>query len=132
MTASGPEGPERFDPPLDYPADVGLPPPVYPTSYHGLPNPGYYQPYPAYPPPKPPGYNGKAIAALITSLAGMVCCGLPSLVGMVLGIIAIRETKRTGQDGHAMAVAAVIVSALVMVGYFLYLLVTALMYSSDL
>ncbi len=65
------------------------------------------------------------------SLAGLVCCGLPSIVGLVLGIIAMRETKRTGQDGFALAVAAVAVSALVMIGSLLYLLVTLVLYSSN-
>ena len=132
MTTRGPEQPpDGFrPPPLDYPANVGLPPPVYPPPYPGYPNPGYYQPYPMYPPVKPPGTNGKALAALVTSVAGLVCCGLPSIVGLVLGIIAMRETKRTGQDGFALAVAAVAVSALVMIGYLLYLLVTLVLYSS--
>jgi len=132
MTTRGPEQPpDGFrPPPLDYPANVGLPPPVYPPPYPGQVNAGYYQPYPVYPPVKPPGTNGKALAALMISLAGLVCCGLPSIVGLVLGIIAMRETKRTGQDGFALAVAAVAVSALVMIGYLLYLLVTVVLYSS--
>ncbi len=133
MTTPGPEQPpDGFGPPpLDYPADVGLPPPVYPPPYPGHPNAGYYQPYPMYPPAKPPGTNGKALAALLTSLAGLVCCGLPSIVGLVLGIIAIRETKRTGQDGFGLAVAAVAISALVMIGSLLYLLVTFVLYSGN-
>ncbi|MGB2920192.1 MAG: DUF4190 domain-containing protein [Mycobacterium sp.] len=129
MTTSGPEEPGRGIGPLwDYPADAGLPPPLYPPPY-----PGYYQPYPTppgYPPAwplKPPGTNGKAVAALVTSLGGMVCCGLPAVVGLVLGIVAMRETKRTGQDGHALAVAAVVVSTVVLVGYFLYLSVAILL-----
>jgi len=132
MTTRGPEQPpDGFrPPPLDYPANVGLPPPVYPPPYPGQVNAGYYQPYPVYPPVKPPGTNGKALAALMISLAGLVCCGLPSIVGLVLGIIAIREAKRTGQDGFALAVAAVALSALVMIGYLLYLLVTLVLYSS--
>ncbi len=127
MTASGPEPPNGFEPePLEYPADVGLPPPVYPPPY-----PGYYQPHPAYPPPRPTGTNGKAIAALITSLAGLICCGLPSIVGLALGLVAMRETKRSGQDGYGLAVAAVVVSTLIMVGYALYILVSALLSSGN-
>lgn len=129
MTTSGPEEPGRgFGPLWEYPADAGLPPPLYPPPY-----PGYYQPYPTspgYPPAwplKPPGTNGKAVAALVTSLGGMICCGLPAVVGLVLGIVAMRETKRTGQDGHALAVAAVVVSTVVLVGYFLYLSVAILL-----
>ena len=71
-------------------------------------------------PGRPAGTNGKAIAALVTSLAGLVFCGVPSIVGLILGIIAMRETKRTGQDGHGMALAGVIVGALAVVGWLLY------------
>ena len=123
MTANGPEPPNGFEPqPLDYPADAGLPPPVYPPPY-----PGYYQPHPAFPPRRPAGTNGKAIAALVTSLAGLVCCGLPSIVGLILGLAAMRETKRSGQDGYGLAVAAVVASTLIIVGYSLYILVSAML-----
>ena len=138
MTTSGDQPPGGFEPPpLDYPADSGLPPPVYPPPgfpppgypppYPGQPNPGYYQPYPM----NPPGTNGKAIAALVTSLAGLLCCGLPSIVGLVLGIIAMRETKSTGQAGYGLAVAAVAIGALVVAGIVLYLLLTMLLYASN-
>src|SRR5216684_7343964 len=84
------------DPPVDYPTDAGLPPPVYPPPYPGAA--GYYPGYPGspgyypggydpYQPTKPPGTNGKATAALVTSLVGLFCCALPSIVGLVLGVI---------------------------------------------
>lgn len=95
----------------DYPGDVGLPPPVYPppgaTGYPG---------YDPYQPTKPPGTNGKAIAALVTSLVGLVCCGLPSIAGLVLGIIGMRETKRTGQDGYGLALAGSVIGGLAVAG----------------
>src|SRR5689334_18336765 len=105
MTAGEPAHPSRKDPApqpdpsqaVDYPADAGLPPPVYSPPYPGYP--GYYPGgYGPYRPIKPPGTNGKAIAALVTSVVGLFCCGLPSIVGLVLGIVGMRETKRTGQD----------------------------------
>jgi hypothetical protein len=124
--------------PVDYPAGYppvpGLPPPDYPqpaAAYPGYPPtyPGYPQAYPGgYPSPyagypgdpydpyrqtRPPGTNGIAIAALITSLAGLLCCGLPSIAGVILGIIAMQETRRTGQDGHGLALAGVIVGGLI-------------------
>ena len=118
--------------PVDYPTDPGLPPPVYrhpdirrpairsqrPATRRPVtrraPPPDIRRrtrariaygtdPYDPYRATKPPGTNGKAIAALVTSLAGLVFCGLPSIVGLILGIIAMRETKRTGQDGHGLA-----------------------------
>ena len=54
---------------------------------------------------KPRGTNGKAIAALVTALVGLMFCGLPSIAGLILGIIAVRECKRTGQDGYGIALA---------------------------
>jgi uncharacterized protein DUF4190 len=154
MTSSGPEQPfEPFrgteypslensppqpDPnaPVDYPPDAGLPPPVYPTQYPAAPGyppaPGYYPgaAYDPYRPMKPPGTNGKAIAALVTSLVGLMCCGLPSIAGLILGVIAMRETKRTGQDGYAIALVGAIIGGLVVVGWVLYLLLSIGIYAS--
>lgn len=70
---------------------------------------------------KPPGTNGKAIAALVTSLAGLLFCGLPSIAGIILGIVAMRETKRTGQDGFGLAVAGVAIGAVVIALIVLYI-----------
>ena len=127
MTTSGPEQP--FD-------DAGLPPPVYPPPYPGTPPPGYGfagVPYPAYPmyPPRPPGTNGKAIAALATALGGLICCGLPSIVGLVLGVIAMRETRRTGQNGFGLAVAAVVISTLLIIVGVIYVALTTLLYAGN-
>ena len=97
----------------------GMPPPSYPPQYAG----GYGYGYDPYAQGRPPGTNGKAIAALVTSLAGLFFCGVPSIVGLILGIIAMRETKRTGQEGHGMALAGVIVGALATVGWLLYVVV---------
>ncbi|MCX2930775.1 DUF4190 domain-containing protein [Mycobacterium sp. CVI_P3] len=118
-------------PPVDYPTNYPpLPPPVYPPPYpmpypppapYPYPAPAYpgygIDPYDPYRPTKPPGTNGKAIAALVTSLAGLMLCGLPSIAGIILGIIAMRETKRTGQDGFGLAVAGLAIGAVVVVGY---------------
>ena len=135
-----PEGtPPPADPyaPVDYPAHYPpLPPPVYPapTGYpYPPPNyPGYggypADPYDPYRPTKPPGTNGKAIASLVTSLAGLMLCGLPSIAGIILGIVAMRETKRTGQDGFGLAVAGVAVGAVVValvVLYFVFVILLA-------
>ncbi len=66
------------NPPVDYPTDAGLPPPSIrrripvrrrTRAIRARPatTPGGYDPYR---PTKPPGTNGKAIAALVTSLVG--------------------------------------------------------------
>jgi Domain of unknown function (DUF4190) len=142
MTAGEPEHPSRKDsapqpdpsPTVDYPADAGLPPPVYPPPYPGAGYPGYpgYYPgdYDPYRPNKPPGTNGKAIAALVTSAVGLFCCGLPSIVGLVLGIVGMRETKRTGQDGYAIALIGAVIGGLAVAGWVFYLLVSIGIYAS--
>ena len=65
----------------------------------------------------PPGTNGNATAALVTSLAGLLSIGLPSIAGLILGIIAMRETKQTGQDGYGIALAGTIIGGLVVIMY---------------
>ena len=133
MTHSQPENapPDPYAP-VDYPANFPpLPPPVYPAPYPppgGYPYPGGYpgysgDPYDPYRPMKPPGTNGKAIGALVSSLAGLVFCGLPSIAGIVLGIIAMRETKRTGQDGFGLAVAGVAIGSAILALVLLYVLI---------
>ena len=124
MTTSDPEQPSRLrsirrwrtrersaDPnaPVDYPTDAGLPPPVYPPPYPGAAGypgypaaPGYYPgAYDPYRPTKPPGTNGMAIAALVTLVVRPDLLLRPAVVSsaLILGIIGMRETKRTGQDG---------------------------------
>jgi hypothetical protein len=110
-----------------------LPPPVYPPSYPaGYPGyPGYHPwAYDPYRPTKPPGTNSKAIAALVTSLAGLLCCGLPSIVGLVLGVVGMRETKRTGQDGYAIALIGAIIGGLAVAGWVIYLLLSISIFAS--
>jgi Domain of unknown function (DUF4190) len=117
--------------PVDYPQDAGLPPPVYPPPYPGpMGYPGAYPGYDPYRPVKPPGTNGKAIAALVLSLVGLLCCGLPSIVGLVFGIVGMRETRRTGQDGYAIALTAAIIGGLAVAGWVVYLLLSISIYAS--
>lgn len=74
---------------------------------------------------KPPGTNGKATAALVTSLAGLLLFGLPSIAGLILGIIAMRETKQTGQDGYGIALAGTIIGGLVVIMYIVFCVIGA-------
>ncbi|CAN5408835.1 hypothetical protein BH10ACT9_BH10ACT9_44890 [soil metagenome] len=131
--------------PVDYPPDYpgpgygaappsGYPPPQYQPGYP--PPPGYpqgyapgYQPYDPYYSGRPPGTNGKAIAALVASIGGPFFCFLPSIAGIILGIIAMRETKRTGQDGYGLALAGLIISSLAVVaavlGFLFFVVIAA-------
>ncbi len=130
--------PPPFDPqaPVDYPADypdpsvfgarpgAAPPPPVAPPMPPGyFPPPGYppyppaagpgYDPYAAYPFGVPPGQNGPSVAALVCALLGvpMCMCFLPSLAAIVLGIMGIQQTGRTGQAGRGLAVAGLVIGA---------------------
>lgn len=112
--------PEYPPPPTGYPP----PPPGYPAPYPGVPAtgppgyPGYPaagSPYDPYGQGIPPGTNGMAIASLVTSLTGVFFCGIPGIVGLVLGIIAMGQCRRTGQEGHGMAVAGTIIGGVITV-----------------
>jgi len=124
--------------PVDYPTSAGLPPPIYPPS-----PPGYPPPPPGYPPPapgyaagpapypvydpyrpmRPPGTNGLAVAALAVSAGSIVlCCGATSFIGIILGVIGMRQTRQTGQEGYGLALAGTIVGALATAGWVIYIL----------
>ena len=114
MTTSDPDP----DAPVDYPPDAGLPPPVYPPPYPGPAGypgyPGYYPgAYDPYRPSKPPGTNGMAIASLVIALCSLIlCCGVTGFIGVILGIVGMRESKRTGQDGYGIALTGVIIGGI--------------------
>ncbi len=142
MTGSGPDDPaggfeypslensRQPDPyaPVDYPADTGFPPPIHPPPPPGYP--AYYPMYDPYQPVRAPGTNGKAIASLVTSIAGVACCGPLVIVGFILGVIAIRETRRTGQQGYGLALAGTIIGGLALAaGVILMLVYVALITS---
>jgi hypothetical protein len=127
--------------PLDYPA--GYPEPFPPVGYGGAPYPppqfgapaaGYGPPsFPGgyYPAPdylggwgpsqeaSQPGMNGLAVASLIASFTGLLCC-VGSIVAIVLGTIALDQIKRTRQGGYALAVAGIVLGV---VGLLVYLIV---------
>jgi lysylphosphatidylglycerol synthetase-like protein (DUF2156 family) len=67
-----------------------------------------YQPQPGFYPPQPPQTNGMAIAALITAF-------LFSPAGIVLGIVARKQIRRTGEQGWGMATAGLIIGVVLTV-----------------
>jgi hypothetical protein len=130
MTTSGPGGYEYpplgdRDGPVEYPADAGPPPPGYPMA-----GPAYYPSYDPYQPVRPTGTNGKAIASLVCSAVGLMCCGLTSIVGVILGVIAMRETRRSGQDGHGLALAGTIIGGLAIAAWAVYMLIYVVLLTS--
>lgn len=60
-------------------------------------------PYMGYGPPQPTT-NGLAIASLICSIGGLVTC-ISAPVGIVLGHIARKQIRQTGEQGEGLAVA---------------------------
>ena len=55
------------------------------------------------------GTNGMAIAALASAIGGALLCGVPSIVGAILGHLALNQIKQTGEEGRGMALAGVII-----------------------
>ncbi|MFH5208581.1 DUF4190 domain-containing protein [Antrihabitans sp. NCIMB 15449] len=97
------------------PAPYGQAPAPYGNPY-GQQQPMYGQPAPGY------GYpaqktNGMAIASLVCGLAGIALCGLSSILGIIFGHIAQSQIKRTGEQGEGMALAGLILSYIVTVGW---------------
>lgn len=120
MTAAGggpgetPHNEGGFEaPPIEqmpaYPEATGGYPPVAPYGGYPPPPPGYH---PAYP-HAPAGTNPLAIFSLVASIVGLLC-GVGSIVGIVLGTIALSQIRRSSQQGHGqqgygLAVAGVVV-----------------------
>ena len=100
------------------------PPPPYGWGYDPAAAGNYPPPYGGYPAPR--GTNGLAIASLVCSLASPLFCYFPSVVGIVLGVVALNQIKQTGQDGRGLALAGIIVGAaviaLAVIGIVLYIL----------
>jgi hypothetical protein len=82
-------------------------PPAAPEEY--LPPPAYAaQPYPyGYQMQAPT--NGMAIASLVTSCVMLVSCMPLSVIGAILGHIARRQIRDTGESGGGLALAGVII-----------------------
>ncbi|EUA50227.1 hypothetical protein I553_9517 [Mycobacterium xenopi 4042] len=58
--------------------------------------------------PPQPGTNTLAIASLVASFIGLLC-GIGSIVGIVLGAVALNQIKQTRQEGYGLAVAGIVV-----------------------
>jgi hypothetical protein len=124
-----------FPPSPDYsgfppPAQSGYPPPVYPDAGgfgtppypppppYGAPPPGFGPPPAGYPAPAygaygPPAQktNGMAIGSLVASAVGIVpfFCGIGSIVGIILGFVALNQIKQSGDSGRGLAIAGIAV-----------------------
>lgn len=88
------------------PVQFGGPPPSYPGGYYPTSEyPGGY----GQQNQMAPGTNGLAIASLVSSFTGFLCCFIGSIVGIVLGAIALGQIKQTRQGGYGLAVAGIVI-----------------------
>jgi Domain of unknown function (DUF4190) len=137
--------------PPPYPGATGYgAPPQYGTPQYGAPAAGYPPPPPGYGPPPgyappPAGYpapdyaaygppaqktNPLAIGSLVASLVGFVpfCFfGIGSLIGIVLGIVALNQIKQKGEGGRGLAIAGIIVGGVSLLASLIW---SILMFSS--
>lgn len=109
-----PPGPMYPPPPAPYPQNPGYPPPYGPPTGYGYPG------YPGYPGASE-RTNVLAIVSLISSATGLLCF-VGSLAGIITGVIAIGQVKRTGEKGYGLAVSGTAAGVL---GLILYLVLLA-------
>ena len=84
----------------------GYPPQAYPAqAYPAYPNYGYNTPAPAA---ASPNVNGLAIASLICSIAGIITCGVTSLVGAILGHVSRGQISQRQEGGAGLALGGII------------------------
>ena len=99
--------PPEFPPPVYPPYGGPFPPSGYPPPPEfGAPQSGWYGYPPGYPGAPQGGTNKLAIGSLVASALGLLCC-IGSLVGIILGAVAINQIKRTRQEGYGLAVAGI-------------------------
>lgn len=116
-------------PPPGYPAPYPAPgyqapgyqppyPPQFGSAYGPSPHPGGYYPTPdylgAYGPQGTSGTNALAIASLVLSFTGVLCC-IGSFVAIALGAVGLNQIKQTRQDGYGLAIAGIVISVATLV-----------------
>ena len=73
--------------------------------------------------------RGKSIAGFICSLCGIITCGISSIVGLILSIIGLSESRKRGEtDG--LAIAGIILSSLAIL-FFLYAIIMGIISPED-
>jgi len=100
--------PQQPYPQQQYAPQPGMPP-QYPGAGAGGPG-GGPLPYGGYQPPPRQQTNGLAIASLVFGILGLFIPLLPSLVGIVLGIVGLTKTKDPRVGGKGLAIAGISVS----------------------
>lgn len=99
-------------------------PAPYPGQYASVPPGGAYPAPGSFQPPAAVGTNRLAITSLVCGIVGFLCCGILSVVGLVTGVIAMKQVKETGQGGHGLALAGTIVSGVSLVVGILFAIIS--------
>lgn len=110
-------------PPYGQPA---YPPQPQPYGQQGYGQPAYGQQ--AYPPPYP-GYGPPARPTNTLAILALVLAFVFAPAGLVLGFIARRQIKETGESGDGLALAGLIIGAIftaMIIAYFVFLIVFVL------
>ncbi|WP_227984991.1 DUF4190 domain-containing protein [Nocardia spumae] len=118
--SSAPNQPAQPSPPPSYPSYPQQQPQSQPYGQPNYSQPTYGQPnygYPAATPYQPYGYaqpqqgtNGLAIGSLIASILGLCTC-IGSIVGIILGVVALNQIKERGGQGKGLALGGIWVGA---------------------
>jgi len=84
------------------------PPAIQPPATGYVVPPGYRVPYvvPYAPAPKT---DGLAIASLVTSIVAFNFCAPFAVIGAIMGHVARRRIKESGEDGEGLALAGIVV-----------------------
>ena len=94
----------------------GWPRCAYPQlPYPQLPYPPSQLPYPVRPRRRP--VPALAIAALVCALIP----GFPAAAGIIAGVVARKQIRETGARGEGIATAAIMIGAIVLLGFLLYM-----------
>jgi hypothetical protein len=80
-------------------------PPQQPGGWYGQGGYGY---------PRPQDTNGFAIASLVSSLVGIFLLIVGPLLGIIFGIVALKQIPRLGQAGRGLAIAGIVIGAVVL------------------
>ena len=115
----------------------GAPNPYDAPQYGGQQYPGPPAPYPGQPYGQPYGQqygglrtNGMAIGSLVTSLTGFLFL-ISAPVGLVLGIVALRQIRRDGTEGRGMAIAGIVIGSVItaFLALFTFVIIMGAIYS---
>lgn len=118
--------------PIGYPPQSA--PPV--TQPPVMPQPPLVQPIYPMPMANRPT-NGLAIGAFVCSLIGLATCGITSLVGAIMGHVARRQIRESGEEGDGLALAGIVIgwtfTALFLAGviWFAVMMIVAYQSASD-